>query len=73
MPRLQRGILDAEVEVSYHKRPYRGQQRTATLWLRLVGVRDGPSGHDHLYLTNVPVEQLPAEDLQTTYALRWPE
>jgi len=71
LPRLQRGILDAEVEVSYRKRPYRGQQRTAILRLRLVGVRDGASGDYHLYLTNVPVEQLPAEDLQTTYALRW--
>ncbi len=71
LPWLQREILDAEVEVSYRKRPYRGQQRTATLRLRLVGIRDGQSGEYHLYLTNVPVKQLPAKDLQTTYALRW--
>lgn len=25
----------------------------------------------NLYLTNIPAEQLPAEDVQATYALRW--
>lgn len=71
LPRLQREFLDAEVELRYCKRPYRGRQRTATLRVRLVGSRDPATGDYYLYLTNVPVEQLPAEDVQTTYALRW--
>lgn len=71
LPKLQREVLDVQVEAPYKKRAYRGRRRKATRSLRLVGVRDTDSGEYHLYLTNVPVDRLAAEDIQTTYALRW--
>ena len=37
----------------------------------MVGDRDTDSGEYHLYLTHGPVDRLAAEDIQTTYALRW--
>lgn len=71
LPGLQRQVLDAEVELSFKRRRYRGRRRTDTLRLRLVGLREATSGEYHLYLTNIPPKQLPAEDLSRTYALRW--
>jgi len=71
LPRLQRQVLDVEVEVTYKKRRYRGRRRTATRRFRLVAIRNAETGEYHLYLTNVPVEMLPAEDIGHTYALRW--
>jgi IS4 transposase len=71
LPRLKREVLDVEVEVAYRKRAYLGKRTKGTLRLRLVGIRNAQSGRFHLYLTNVPPEKLPAEDVQTVYALRW--
>ncbi len=71
LPRLQRELLDVDVEVSYKKRHYRGRRSTGTLRLRLVAVRNGETGQYHCYLTNVPADRLSAEDVSRTYALRW--
>lgn len=72
LPRLQRGVLDVEVQVEFEKRAYRkkrGARKTRTF--RLVAVRDEKSGEYHVYLTNVPAETVAAEDITRTYALRW--
>ena len=37
----------------------------------VAGIRDEDTGDYHLYITNVPPEMLAAEDIQSTYALRW--
>lgn len=60
-----------QVELSYRKRHYNGQRRQAPCSLRLIGRHNNTTGEYHLYLTNIPPEQLPAEDVQATYALRW--
>ncbi len=69
--RLQRAVLDAEVEVEFKRRGYCGVRRTARRRMRLVGVRHPDSGDYRLYLTNIPPEQLDAESLAQAYACRW--
>ena len=71
LPHLQREVLDVMVEVSFPKRKYRGEIRIKTRTFRLVGARNAESGKYHVYLTNLPPDQLSAEDISKTYALRW--
>ncbi len=71
LPRLQRQILDAQVEVTFKRRGYRGKQSTGTQIFRLVAVLNQDTGHYHCYITNVPSDVLAAEDFTRTYALRW--
>jgi putative transposase len=69
--RLQRQVIDAEVEVNVRRRAYAGVRHTDRERFRLVGVRDPATGEHHLYLTNIPPEKLSAEDVAQTYAARW--
>jgi IS4 transposase len=69
--RLQREVLDVEVEVRFKNRQYGGIRRSATMRLRLVGVRDLHTGEHHLYLTNIPPDRLAADEIAQTYAARW--
>lgn len=68
---LHREVLDALVEVRFARRSYRGQQRQVTRTWRIVGIRDAETGQYHLYITNIPADLLPAEDVAKIYALRW--
>lgn len=69
--RLQREVLDVMVEVRFQRRIYAGRRRYDVEAFRVVGVRDEATGNYHLYITNLPPELLSAEDIQSTYALRW--
>jgi len=69
--RMRRGTIDMEVELRFHRRQYGGQCSTARARFRLVGARDAKTGDYHLYVTNIPVEKLSAEDVARTYAVRW--
>jgi IS4 transposase len=69
--RLQREILDVQVEVSFDKRAYRGKHAKAQRTFRLIAVRDAQDHSYHVYLTNVPPDALAAEDVTQIYALRW--
>jgi putative transposase len=69
--RLQRQVLDAEVELRFQNRAYRGKRSIAYQRIRLVGVRDERAGKYHLYLTNIPADRLDAEDIARTYRARW--
>jgi IS4 transposase len=69
--RLQREILDVDVEVRFKNRRYSGIRRSATMRLRLVGVRDQHTGEHHLYLTNISPDRLAADEIAQTYAARW--
>ena len=71
LPRLTRGVLDVMVEVSYRHRTYGGHRSGGTQLLRVVGLRDDETGAYHLYITNIPVEKLAAEDIRNVYAARW--
>src|SRR5487761_1914487 len=69
--RLSREVLDVTVEVSFPRRRYRGHIHHDTQRLRVIGIRDPRSGQYHLYVTNVPLDKLAAEDVQAVYAARW--
>lgn len=69
--RLQRQAFDVEVELKFKHRAYRGRSTTGRLRVRLVGVRDERTGKYHLYVTNIPVERLAADEVAKTYAARW--
>jgi IS4 transposase len=71
LERLQREVLDVMVEVRFTRQQYAGQARRDWQTLRVVGLRDPQTGHHHLYITNVPPDKLTAEDIRSTYALRW--
>ena len=71
LSRLQRQVLDVEVEVGFVRRSYGGHQRRAKTTFRLVGVRNEETGEYHLYITNVPPERLTAEEVALAYRARW--
>ncbi len=71
LPHLEREVLDAEVEIAFQRREYRGRSHGDTLTCRLVGVWDAEHGEYHLYVTNVGAEALAAEELAELYSLRW--
>jgi len=71
VPRMQRQVLDVEVEVSFPRRRYGGRVHRDTQRLRVVGLLNRETGEYHLYVTNVPVDKLAAEDVGAKYSLRW--
>lgn len=71
LPSLRRQVLDVEVEVQFQRRAYLGYQSRARRTFRLIALRHQETGEYHVYLTNLPADQLPAEDVQAVYALRW--
>lgn len=71
LPLLQREILDVQVEVAFPKRKYAARRGTSTRTFRLVAVRNDETGAYHVYLTNVPAQMLPGDEIRRTYALRW--
>ena len=68
---LERDVLDVTVEVDFARRVYGWRRSRASQLLRVVGVRDPETKRYHLYITNVPVDGLAAEDVQRVYAARW--
>jgi len=70
-PRLHREVLDAEVELSFQRRVYRGQHRGDALRARLVAVWDKDHREYHTYVTNIPVGVLNAEEIADLYRCRW--
>jgi putative transposase len=71
LARLKREVLDVDVEVIVAHRRYGGRRRTVRKVFRLVGVRDPDTARHHLYITNARPEELAAEHIQRSYALRW--
>jgi putative transposase len=71
LARLRREVIDMEVELRFRRREYNGVCNTARARFRLVGVRDQETGDYHLYVTNIPVEKLSAEDVARIYTARW--
>lgn len=69
--RLDRQVLDVNVEVEFPRRIYAGQVRRGHRVLRVVGIRNAESGEYHLYITNLGVERLTAEGVGIIYSLRW--
>jgi putative transposase len=71
LPRLQREVLDAEVELSFKRRVYDGRRSSDTFRCRLVAVWNGEAQRYHLYLTNIGAEVLSAEEVASLYSMRW--
>ena len=69
--RLQRDVLDVEVEVEFPRRRYAGVRRTAHRRLRLVGVRLPERSDYRFYLTNIAPDAFDAHAVAQTYAARW--
>jgi putative transposase len=69
VPRMQRQVLDVEVEVGFPRRRYGGRVHRDTQRLRVVGLLNRETGQYHLHVTNVPPEKLAAEDVGATYSL----
>lgn len=69
--RLQRAVFDAEAEIQFRRRRYRGRQSRGTLQVRIVALWDDVHQTYHWYVTNLPPEELPAEDVTKLYSARW--
>ena len=73
---LKRAILDVTIEVAVSRKgqpgpiPLDGHQREIREW-RVVGLRNEETGEYHLYLTNIPVDWLSAEQIGLAYSFRW--
>jgi IS4 transposase len=71
LSKLQRQILDVEVELTFDRRSYLGKRRRDKMRCRVVGILNEETGRYHLYVTNVPVDTLAAEEVARVYAARW--
>ena len=69
--RLQRDVLDVEVEVAFRRRVYAGIRRTIRRRVRLAAVRLPESTEYRFYLTNIGPDSLDAQSIAQTYAARW--
>jgi len=69
--RLQREVLDAEVEIDFDRRQYGRHHSRDTLTARLVAVWNEEARKYHVYLTNLPVDVLSAEEVALLYGCRW--
>ena len=69
--RLQRDVLDVEVEVAFQRRVYADTRRSVRRRVRLVAVRLPESTEYRFYLTNIDPDSLDAQCVAQTYAARW--
>jgi IS4 transposase len=71
LPHLRRPVLDVEIEASFCRRVYAGVRSSARQRFRLVGILDEETREYHLYVTNLPVDKIPAADIGIIYRERW--
>lgn len=73
---LKRAILDVSIAVRVSRKgqpgpiPLEGHRTEIREW-RVVGLRNAETGDYHLYLTNIPVDWLTAEQIGLAYSYRW--
>jgi len=70
-PKLQREVMDVEVEIAFSRRAYGGRRRGDTLAARLVAVWNRGDPEVPTYLTNIGPEVLSAEEVAQLYGCRW--
>jgi putative transposase len=71
LPLLKRQILDVVVEVEVKRRKYKGKTTKITRTFRLICVLNEETEEYHVYLTNISVNILYAEDIAELYGARW--
>jgi IS4 transposase len=69
--RLQRKVIDVEIEANFSRRVYSGKRSGAKARFRLVGVFNEETDRYHLYVTNLPADKFPAEAVAAIYRARW--
>jgi IS4 transposase len=69
--KIKREVLDAEVEVSFSRRTYKGKQSRDSMPFRLVAIYNEEAKKYHVYITNIPSDALNAEDVAELYRVRW--
>jgi len=69
--RLRRSVFDGEAEIFFKQRRYAGKRKTAKMSVRIVGLWDEVHSVYHWYVTNLPPEQLGAEEVGKLYSARW--
>jgi putative transposase len=71
LPKLQRQILDVEIEVSFKRRAYNGLRKSDTHRFRLVALQNEEADKYHTYITNINSDILEPEDIGRLYGARW--
>lgn len=71
LPKVKRKVVDAEVEVSFHRRNYNGKRKGDTSRFRLVMVYNEEDKKYHTYITNISSDILNAEEIAALYGARW--
>ena len=69
--KIKREVLDAEVEVTFSRRVYKGKRSRDTIPFRLVAIYNHEANKYHVYITNIPQDALSAEDVAELYRVRW--
>ncbi len=71
LPKLKREILDAEVEITINRREYRGKKHKEPARFRMVAIYNKETKKYHIYITNISMEILEAEEIASLYGARW--
>lgn len=71
LPLLRRQVLDAEVEISFKRRKYKGKQKKDVKRFRLIARYNNEARKYHVYLTNIPKERLDPDEIAALYGARW--
>ena len=71
LPHLRRDVLDVMVGVTFKRRKYKEKRTIVTKLFRVVAVLNKETGEYHVYMTNISVERLSAEDIASLYGARW--
>lgn len=69
--RLDRKVLDCQVEIRFKRRKYKGKSRHDTMTVRLVGLLNDETGEYHFYLTDIGADVLNAKEIGALYRCRW--
>jgi putative transposase len=67
---LKRQVLDADVEVAFNRRAYRGKEKKDNERFRLVAVYNEDEDKYHLYITNLPHDLLEPQEVARLYGAR---
>ena len=71
LPKLQRQVLDVNVEKSFKRRSYKGKQRNDSEIFRLVAILNKETEEYRIYLISISSDILDAEDVAKLYGARW--
>jgi IS4 transposase len=69
--KIKRETLDAEVEITFSRRAYKGKKSKDAKQFRLVAIYNNEAKRYHTYVTNIPADALSAEDVAELYRVRW--